>query len=161
MGKLGSYQRQRRTELSTKIRKGWLQHVLVQVAGTQVCMALGEERSPREALRAGPPLGSGVWPRGPSHTAALVTGHRSEPPTQPGGRTQPPGGSSSGPRPRRSSPERPVLWLLSDEQCPWVPASSYGFWPLSRPDQGGGCNGLSGLCGRGILLNVSSMFITF
>lgn len=92
-----------------------------------MCVALGEERSPREALRAGPPLGSRVWPRGPSHTAALVTGHRSEPPTQPGGLTQPPRGSSSGLRPRRSSPERPVLWLLSDEQCLWVPASSYRF----------------------------------
>lgn len=107
--------------MSTKIRKGWTWQVLGQVAGTQVCVALGQDRSPSEALSAGPPLGSGVWPRGPSHPAAFVTGHRSEPPSQP------PGGSSSGLRHRRSSLQRPVLWLLSDEQCLWVPASSYRF----------------------------------
>lgn len=57
---MGSYQRQRRTELSVNVRRGGTPRALGLVAETQVCVALGEERSPREALRAGPPLGSGA-----------------------------------------------------------------------------------------------------
>lgn len=155
MGKLGSYQRQRRTELSVNVRRGGTPRALGLVAETQVCVALGEERSPREALRAGPPLGSGAWPRGPSHTAASVTGHRSEP------LAQPPTGQLLRPQTQASVSGAACAAAPVKEQCLWVPASSYRFWPLSSSDQGGGGNGLALLCRRGVLLNVSPMFITF